>query len=378
MIREKIVKKYILEAFIIVSVFLVSFSALLGIEWVENPKITHNEQGVKKSNLKLISIIKSDFDEDFFLAKPTALAVSQKAIYVYDSMMKSIYMFDHKLKFVKKFMRRGRGPGETNDQGIGFHKLYYRDCKLYACDIYNNKIIVFNENGEHNRDIRFFRKARGYYSFKPVFDDRENLYALSEGKGIVDKYNSNMELVHSYLKPELNEKFMVYRPPFENLDKSVPDWVWKRPNSDDVFYDVIENNRLIIFMARPSVAFIFDGDKLVRKFDVILKLPMESLRREKEGQDNALAKKSKSVFAGHMYDSFVIDADDYKHFYLQANHREKGLILYKFSVDGELVKIISLRNLELGSEILVKKNHLFYGIAFSKGNIDIYKEEESQ
>jgi len=356
---------------------ILTVSHLPAIELVENPKITHSTEDITVTQLKIVKIIEPDFDENVFFTKPTSLAVSEKAIYFYDSMMKSVYMFDAQYRFKKKFMREGVGPGETNDQGLGFQKIYFHKNELYICDIYNNKIIVYSENGEHKRDIRFFNKDRGYFSFKPVFDDSGNLYALSDRNGIVDKYDSHMQLVHSYLKPQMNESFVVYRPDFENPEVNIPDWLWKRPKIGDVSYDLIGDDGLIIFMSRPSTVFIFKNDKLVKKFDIIMKEPVERLRKRLNRPSKFPGKKlPKVVRIIRMFDSFLVDEDDNRFFYLQSLDSKRQLLLYKFNLDGTLKKIISLSNPDLKSEILIKKNHLFYGQSVTKGNIYIYKEEK--
>jgi len=351
---------------------------LVGIEFDEFPKITHQVQDVKTTTLSVVKLIQSDYDEDLFFARPASLAVSKDALFVYDAMFKSLYKFDSTFKFVTKFMREGRGPGEIYDLGMGFYKVYCApDTQehIYVSDVHNDKIMIYSQKGKHVKDVRLFRSGKIMSPFYPVADARGNVYALSPNNAIIEKLDASMKLVHSFLDRKLNERFVVYRPKIENLPKKYLGEIWKYPHMDDVFYDIFEENGLIIYLARSSTVYCFQGVTQTKTFPIILKEPMDIFRnRMKQIAERQKKSKNPSPTFSNMFYSFFVDKDDSRFFYLQCNDPEKRLKLYKFDREGRLVKILLLPHLKDHSKILVKKNNQFYGIELSVGSIYIYQE----
>jgi len=349
-------------------------------EMLKMPEPTHLED-VHCSNLILEKIISPDFNTDLFFAHPTALTPSPKGLFVYDRLLRRIFLFNHKGKYVTSFLREGRGPGEVWEMGMGFKKIYYcPDNTLRVADAYNDKLIIFSDTGKYIKDIKMHRveNGLGFVAFQPVTDTKGNLYAYSTHGGIIDKYASDMTLIHSYLDLKENAKFVIYKPRFLPYLKSAPISMEKmryRPDADNTHYCVTKEGLLLIYLARPSTVFIFKDNVLIDEFDIHLESQMRRFRELAMKEVKTFKKKpnsSSALFVMH-WDMFL-DMDNEKFFYLPGYDSGGKSIIYKFNLEGELVKMLKTSKYKVS--FLAKRNHRFYGLYGTERNPIIFKEEK--
>lgn len=350
-------------------------------EVLDMPKPIQFEENAPCGRLVLVKKMPLDIDDHHFLAFPRSITIdNDNAIYIYDSRLKSIFKFDKKYKFVTRFLSQGRGPAEVSGMDIGIDKIYYSpDSYIYVRDIHNDKLVQFTKSGKHVKDIKLNRVMDSLEIFPPVVDKKGFIYAYSLSGGIVDKMDSHMNIVHSYLNQELNRYFIIFKSAIEDSSKNTPfPDMWLRPTNENTAYDVTNDNRLVIYSKRLSRFFIFDGKRLVRQFDVLLKEAMEDFREKaiilvNKSKKEPKKGKYRDVKFLYMFGAFFLDKDDGRFFYLQGLNERDRLILYKFNTEGQLVKILT--GSQKGIYFLTKRNHLFYGLLSPQASPVIFREE---
>ncbi len=352
----------------------------------ELPKPTQFEAGVPRNKLAVVKEIPNEFGDEEFMATPLYVTANKSGtIYVFDSMQSKIFMFNQRFEYLGKFLESGRGPAEAFP-GRDTLKMIYagQNQKFYVQDTFNDKIIEFSESGKYLRDMKTNRLKIAPIFFLPVVDKGNMCYAYSLTGGIVDQLDNKMKVVHSYLKEELNERYIYYRPDFEkhfeqsnaNFKKNNPGqknrWeqkkIWLIPSFLNVKYDLTSSGLLLIYLMNSATVYLFDGKKLVRSFPVWVD---NVLTAYKEDVDESL-KISQKVRPGYVSNSYnpmfnicVVDQDE-PFFYLQNYHGNgERFMVYQVDLYGKLVKIISFP-LRLVVTLHAKKNGLFYCLAETK------------
>jgi hypothetical protein len=355
---------------------LTAGSILLEAEHIKNPRPTHVEKNIVK--LELVKEIPLDFSEDHFFARPMAITLDDEGnMYVFDGILKKIFKFDRTFKFVKAFGQTGQGPGEMLGVDMGLQKLYFsKDGNLYVGDYGNRKIIVFNKEGEHLRDIRLASPRRS--AFLPVVDVNGNYYILAHEDAAVEMYDPKGVKLHTFLSKRHYNRFLVYKPkppkfPFPRLARDF----WLLPNEVNTLYDVLPGERFIIYITHSSTVYIFKNSRLVRQFDIwpehALDLYREEIDRSNErARKHRKHKKEENSFYFSMLEPFFVDKDNEEIFYLNGHSYGTGInMLYRFNTNGGLVNVLAAGK---SVRFLAKRNHLFYGL--SEGNVVIFKEGE--
>jgi 6-bladed beta-propeller len=337
-----------------------------GQELLKAPKPTHSEVGVPCAELTLVKEIKSNFDEDLFFARPLTIFAGKEYIYVYDSKLVKIFIFNNKYKYVGQFLKQGQGPGEVNPRisaSLGFYPA--PDGNLYVHDSLNDKLIQFSATGKYLKDTKLWRAAKTLAVFPPVMDKDGFFYAYSINKGIIDRLNPKMEVVNTYLDMNLNNRFVIYRPPIEKKWKvrGIKDPIlWLGARRSNTFYDMTADGHLVVFLFRSSTAFIFKEGKLLRHFDVYIDTALPIFQKKAERAYNMQRKLDSRGIIKHalMYLSCFVDKDE-PYFYLNFVSDQNIVYIYKFNLQGKLVQVIS--NPGCSTQIHYKRNGLFYGFS---------------
>lgn len=369
---------------LILVIVLSTGNLCLAQEILDIPKPIQFEEHAPCSRLVLVKKMPLDIDDHHFLAFPRSITIDdENAIYIYDARLKSIFKFDEKYKFITRFLKQGQGPAEVSGADMGIDKIYYSpDGNLYVRDVHNDKLIQFTKSGKHVKDIKLNRVMDSLETFSPVVDRKGFIYAFSLSGGIVDKMDPHMNIVHSYLNQEMNRNFVIFKSAIEASLKNTPfPDMWLRPANENTAYDVTKDSQLVIYLKRSSRFFIFNGKRLVRQFDVLLKEAMENFRIRavelvKKSEKEPNRGKYRDVTFLYMFGAFFLDKDDGRYFYLQGLNERERLILYKFNLKGQLVKVLT--GSQKGVYFLTKRNHLFYGLESPQANPIIFKEENKK
>ena len=322
---------------------------------ISNPKPTCVEKNY--TPLVLVKKIPLDFSEDHFLAIPSSIAVSDQKIFVFDSKVNAIFVFSKDFKFIKKYRKTGNGPGDI-DKRTYFHKqLYFSDNGyLYLSDPGNKKILVFNKEVEHVKDIQI--PVDFLSSVLPVVDTKGNFY-LTSRDSVMEIFDKNMKKTHTLLNTKIYRRFLYIKSNSE-----------LRPSPSNTWYDVLSGNRLAIYILNSSTLYIFKNFKLETKFDVWPKTLIKNHKENiKEFERNL---KGRDFFA-LIFNNFFTDKDNNEFIYFDAPiEREKNVkTLYKFNMGNKLVKVLYTKK---KVDFKTKRNNLFYGLAID-GEILIFKEE---
>lgn len=331
-------------------------------ELIVEPRPTHVEK--KYVKLVLVKEIREDIDNTHFMAQPSSLAVDdENNLYAYDKILKKIFKFDKEYRLERVFGRQGRGPGEFHGGDPGVGKLYFgSDGRLYACDSYNRKIIVFDKKGNHLKDIHLPPERQEVKSFFPVVDAKKNFYILSTHKGAVDVYDERMNLKHTCLEEANYNRFLIHKPGYP---KRVPFNPTLQPDITNTYYDILSSNRLVVYLMNSSTAFVFRTQKVIRQFDL---WPEKALAEYKDRIEEFRGNKKLKYWSTPFALNFFVDKDNGEYFYLSLLG---GTAFYKFNLKGELLYVLHTKPY---CDLKIKRNKLFYGIR--RGRIQIFQEGE--
>ncbi len=337
-------------------------------EFMELPKPnSFVNKNIPRSKLRVVNEILPDFDKKLFFAVPYQMAVNkQHEIFVFDIKLGSLFFFNDQCGYVNQTLSRGQGPFQT--ASVENNDIYAAgDGTVYVHDGMGDRVMQFSNTGKPIREKRLNRINADLNAFRPVVDRDGSLFTISSHNGIVDKYDKNFKFVRSYLDKNLMDKFLYYRSPYEKIFKKYKKFydnkIWLFPDSFTVFYDVTVNNLLFIYISRSSTAYIFDKDKLVRKFDVFPDLPLLQFKEKTIKANNERKKRGiheTTTMDMSMFFSCFLDKDA-NYIYFQASTADKENSLYQYDFSGRLIRIYSNCDHSVTFKARVKDN--FYGLS---------------
>lgn len=327
---------------------------------------THIEKNLVP--LKLVHIIKSEFDKEHFLARPMELAVDSKGnLYVYDDLLNQVLIFDARFKFIKAIGQTGEGPGDFSPSRTRKSIGIWED-NLLVWDYMRRRIIIFNPEGRCVSETRFPEYLREVY---PIilgdFHHRKFITTSTRTKslGIYDKdYRHSSDL----LCEDDYQKFFLHIPRME--DTSIID---NYPISSNTWVRTLSGNRIVVYQSNSSTVYIFQDAKLKKRFDV--RPALRIVNHEKFLQK--LKKRFKDDnYCVAFFHGFFVDQDNEKYIYFygyDSSGKDEKAILYRFDLGGKLVCVLYYIT-EDAVEFMVKRGGLFYAVDQSKEQINIYKE----
>jgi hypothetical protein len=333
---------------------------------IKDIKPTHVEKDEQYVRLELVKEIEEEINEEYFFAKPMAITVDdEQNFYVYDMILMKAFQFDKDYDLIRVFLDKGQGPAEILLKRSGIRKLYFSsDGHLYINAPGNKKIIAFSKDIKHVRDIKFPLLNRAI--FQPVVDKNGNIYMVSETQSGVDVLDSNLKLKYTLLDKKEYGRYILYRPDFHPKD----DALWES-TSDNTIYDVLSDNRVIVFLANSSMVYLFRGNRLLKKFHI---WPEMALKRYRKTIDKLTKRLKDRKFLAYMFNDFFVDKDDEATFYLRGGkHGDKKGILYQFDLEGKLKHVYYTTS---SVKFLAKRNNLFYGLW--RGSVYIYRVARKQ
>jgi len=355
---------------------LIRFSLIIGfllfsinvfssdVKIIKNPKPNVVES--KYFKLKKIKTLSSDLGGDEFLFIPFSMTIDNDSnLYVYDSLQAKIFKFNENLKLLESFGRKGQGPGEFS----GTQRTYPvfinigRDGKLYANDIRVRKVIVFNQNGEYVREYKY----KGGGVLKPIVDSDGNCYFLSaEDNRVINVYNQKKLKLITLKNEKESFNYLFFKPGVVYMEMAS-----KNP-AGELLIDLTVNSKLLIYFPSSSIMYVLKDKKILKKMNIWPKEALNSYKTEL----NDLIKRNKNIYKSLFFKLFV-DEDDDNMFFLQlGENKQRGInALYKFNLNGELIKVLYVKIEESSSftRFEFKKKDRFYAIEDEK--ILIYKED---
>lgn len=340
------------------------------IEIIENPKYTTEETNY--SELIKVYELSENINDDVFLVKPLSLVVdNQGSIYVFDVRQAKIIKYSKDLKLLKAYGNRGKGPGDFGSLGQGMVSinLYIRnDNLLYAGDVYNQRIHCFDLDLKLKNE--FTIKSNSLLDIIPVTWDGDNFFIYSDSVGLLDIFNVKTKS----RKTLLNESELKYGL-FYKVEKP-NDLYFRKAGPTNVHYDLVGDNRLIIFLSTSGALYILENDKLLKKHNIWPKKALEAYKKELR----------KAINDGGFMPYFPLaftDKDDKRFFYLYFG-KPAGTdrtLIYKYDLAGNLKTVLYIKERFKDSytKPMYKNNGLFYTFGLNdqtEETIIIYKENK--
>lgn len=348
------------------------------------PKPTHLAAGVPRSKLVVVKEISPDFNKDLFMASPVSLVVSKNNwLYVYDMKLVKIFIFNDKFEYVGQFLDHGTLPGQVElSDGMNKEIAIGADGHIFLHDGITDKLIQFSAAGKFIKETELNRNGKNTQPFRPIVDKNGFIYAYSVVNGIIDQLNDKMSLTHSFLDRNLNDCYVIYRPAFEAFfaQSHMKDYYeekgWLSADRSNTTYSLTANGLLFVYLNRPSTAYFFQGQKLIRSFDVLIDSVLSTYRKrmekaietQKKSRPNEIA-----FFEMPMFQSCFIDETE-SFFYLQFMIEKNKSVLYQFNFRGKLIGVFEFAQ----GQVLFKarRNGLFYGLKSGDRHPVIIKEKK--
>ncbi|MCK4762639.1 MAG: hypothetical protein KAW12_10620 [Candidatus Aminicenantes bacterium] len=348
----------------VVSIIILSlFSFGIEIEIIKDPKPTCFEKNVQYEPLKKYKEISNEDDEsETFIALARSVTADRSGnIFLFDGVFCEIFKYDKNLVFQGRFGGKGKGPGEfaTHRGSGGVNLNISGKNRLYAQDYKNRRITVFSLKGDYIIDY----KTEYKFTFNPAQDIDGNLYIPSENGGVIDIFNSKMELTGVLLDVKEFRSFLFYEPvPAFKIVYSSPYWRNFR-------YDLLDGNRLLVYIRNSSTIYLLENRKLKKKLNIW----PEKIIKGYKAELFELYQKNDDAFINFSV-NFFIDGDDNNFFYIQfgEDRARKIVPVYKFDLNGDLQKIFYIKR--TGGSITIfqcKRNNTFYTI--KEGSLVLYK-----
>ncbi len=330
---------------------------------IKKPNPTHVEKDSMYIPLEKVAGIDEEIDDENFFARPMDLVTDDRGgFFVFDHILEKIFSFGKDLKLRKVFLNLGNGPFEIMKKEPVIQRLYFsHDGHLYVISSFNKKIMSFTREATPIKEIRLPQ----YHvpQFTPVVDKAGNIYTYSPRNDGIDVLDKNLKIKYTLLNNGEMDKYLIKAPP----DNPYPPKGYAL-NFVTLMYDVLPDGRLLVYVARSSILYIFKEGKLQKQYKIWPErtIPNLLLRIEK------FKKRFKNEYIEvNLFNSFFVDKDNESFFYLTTSAKtDEQKLIYRFTLDGRLDNIYYFPFKSI-RRILAKRNQLFYGVGES--DISIFK-----
>lgn len=342
---------------------------------IENPKPNMVENEFEE--LKFVGEIGDSPGQNIFLFYPSSIAISDKNfIFVYDSMQTKILCYDPSLKFIKAFGRQGQGPGEFSTKGRSASVLISMglDGNLYCHDSNAMKVVVYNTQGKHLKDIKYAEKTQFKVPYRyPIANKAGDLVLQVFKDNKLTVFTQQDEVLFSLENKERKKEHLFCPDKMVGMAAKKSGFMQRRM---PFFYDLYDikmrltsESILLLYFNRSATMYVVDKNKHAKKIRI---WPKEALEIRREMNSDA-----KYGFAP-MFSQLFTDGDQKEVFYLNfGKNRSRGQhLLYKFNLSGDLVRVlyVSIENHPGSLKFVCKKNSNFYAI--DKEKIKIFRRAE--
>ena len=136
------------------------------------------ESKANEINYKQTTLISDDyiFGNNDYLYKPWKIRINEKTkeIFISDVGNFCICVFDYQGKFIRKFMRKGQGPGEVMTY---FDFFLDEDGSVYISDSMNNRISIYSREGKYIGQLAKsdLTKNGGKFRLLDMFMNKDNI-----------------------------------------------------------------------------------------------------------------------------------------------------------------------------------------------------------
>ena len=324
---------------------------------IKNPKPNIVEKEYKE--LVKIQELTAELQDDDFIFKPFSITGDGNGhIYIYDDVQAKVFKLDHQLKILGSFGQTGSGPGDFFGNRMGVYLSFGLDGYLYARDMMAWKVMKFS------RDFKFIRQYR-YHRYGNFMQGGFSVDL--DGNIYLYKIKDNMLTFRNQ-----DEKMLMQIPVCE---EDVGSLFWMKPKE---FSEVgcirlvfAHNPILLVLFQDTSTLLVIKENKVVKRMNL---WPRDALADYKSKLKRVVDRPMKGFTS--LFYNFFIDGDDKNVFYLQYGKNEtKGInALYKFTLNGELLKVLFIRSEKAHVRFLLNQGNKFFAISGEK--LLVYMEEK--
>ncbi|MBD3194729.1 MAG: hypothetical protein GF317_06725 [Candidatus Lokiarchaeota archaeon] len=363
------VKVKLLNALIIILIILnIPLLSRENTDIVLNPKPNMLEK--ESIELKLQKTVFGDLDTNrVYLFSPFCLTCdSDGNIFIFDNLQSKVIRLNKNLKYINSFGRAGTGPSEfkKGTRGSNVYLSVNIDNKIYANDLNAKTIKIFTIDGHLFNSFRYDINSDliPQHTFSAVGEDGK-IYFLTRNNNNLNIKSQNGRVFFTINGIKSDFSFLFSKPSQKYLSYYK---IYRRT------YCFINNRRIYIYLRDSSVLI----SNPLNKGSDLTRIPLRPKHALEAYRIKIARIHNQSKMDGHLtlFQNLFIDMDTKKDFYLQFGFYDSQAnqnILYKFSLDGSLLKtfhIVEDRN--SFTIFYAKKSNNFYAIQNEK--IKIYKE----
>jgi len=322
---------------------------------ITDPQPTHYAE--KVGALKRVHTIPPDISDEVFLAQVGHIqADGEGNIYVYDNAQQTIFKFDREYRFVKTFIRAGKGPGENSPIKSSRDFRVGPDGYLYFADTGNWKMMKYSLEGEFIGEWKF-PKTVMFYPI-PLGEGREWLTYTARAFGYLNR--ETMTGLPLLTIRDLTDKLL-----------SDPGYL----HMADCWVDYFGSDTCALVDPDSAQFFLFRDHRMQRRFRIIPRRWIQGIKER--------MKRSKNDSGSHypFFAGFFVDRDRPGTFYI-AGTAISGKVsnpLYRFDTRGKLISAWGYpeekdENNPVYLSYKCKRNGLIYATDYDQ--VLIFKEEE--
>ncbi len=306
---------------------------------VINPKPDPNAKDVF-TELVLLKEIKDGFRKESpnYFARISSICVDDEGnLYVADGKHKTIFKFSKDGEFIKTIGRDGQGPGEFMDE---FMEISFgNDKRIYVVDNVRLKIIVYGKDGEFVKELKspFFMFSK---RDKVAVNSKGELFLYSRsGLRVIDKFDSSMKFMESYLSLEYLKEFTYAEPRTEFITSVISARIVATSKV------ITPNDHLIVmFPYSQRIVEIDEKGNVINDFYFRHPRFLERLKEEIEKikEEKPIYEEGGPVYSFHGGCCYYIFLDSNGNICLPTGH------IYRYSRDGKFIDILFAKKIPLG------------------------------
>lgn len=320
---------------------------------------------VEKEYVELVKIkeYSAELLDEEFIFKPFSIVGDSKGnLLVFDELQAKIFLLDDQLKVIKSFGSVGEGPGEFSGTRRPVFLSIGLDGNIYANDLFPKKVISLTTDLEFINQYRY--KWERMVVAPLAVDARGNAHFLEIKGNTVECWNQDDKLLFNFTVSDEDFSTLFYK----ISERFSP--------GEDRHIALTPRSFLLIFFRHSSTLFLLKDNKVVNKKHL---WPRDALLGYKPKLKKVIEYNKHNMHAfTTLFGWFLIDNDEPDKFYVSNGSNETKSIqnLYQFTINGELKKVLYVKEQRPFVMFVFKKDGKYYGIASEK--ILIYKEKEEQ
>ncbi len=311
------------------------------IEVIKSPQPNMQEPGYTRP--EIVAEIPEEVAKDEFLFGPIALVIDNEGNhYLFDYLRTKVIVLDKQFKFLRSWGgSKGQGPGDFSGQLRGYEMQLGPDGDLYIADLMKNSIQRFDRAGGFKEEYKDCIRPRKAWFVGLDKESKQAVFFISVSEEMEIQVVDSKDRVMFKAPFKVKKRYLFNEPLFQN-----PNRPRRSVQTSDIMFSlsmsmqvaVFKNNRLVILDSDASTVHVLKDGRHEKSFEAWPKDAIFSTAKLFN------ERKDPGMFATVFY-KILIDSFDDDHFFLRhtrSGNEEYRDCLYKFTLSGELVEVISV------------------------------------